>query len=192
MITRRKALYVFLSSLLGMLLLLMFHRSTFVIYEIIGDFYPAQVWLNLPYEYVVMADFFTMLLAMFIGGWYGVWLGLNWYTIVYEDKAVTRWFHGFIPHNWRDSNPKNQRAESQEQTLAKSIGSVPKRIVVTPRMESFETFRSRRPDTSWNFDDVAETPVPKVAKKAPAKKRVAKKRVAKKTTKSKTVPAETE
>lgn len=186
MITRRKALYVFLSSLLGMLLLLMFHRSVFVIYEILGDFFPQHVWLNLPWHFVTLADFFTMLIAMFIGGWYGIWLGLNWYKIVYEDRKVTRWFHGFIPHHWREGS----RDESQEATLAKSINTVPKRIVVNPRVESFESFRTRRPDTAWNFDDVADLPKPKVAKKAPAKKRVAKKRVKKstKTTKTETSP----
>ena len=181
MITRRKALYVFLSSLMGTLLLVMFHRSLFVIYELLGDFFPNQQWLNMDPFLVVTADFFTMLLAMFVGGWYGVWLGLNWYKMVYEDRGVTGMFHGFLPHHWREeTNPKKDK---QEEILSKSVGSVPKRIVVNPRVESFDTFRSRRPEAGWNFDDVDELKTSKKpARKAPAKKKVAtKKRVVKKT-----------
>ena len=87
-ITRRKALYLFLSSLLGMLLVLMFHRSAFVIFDILGDYYPASTLLNPNYYYVALADFCTMLLAMFIGGWYGIWLGLHWYKMVYENSTA--------------------------------------------------------------------------------------------------------
>lgn len=188
MITRRKALYIFLTSLMGMLLLLMFHRSVFVIYEILGNFFPDQKLLTLPWHVVVSLDFFTMILAIFIGGWYGVWLGLNWYKIVYEDRGVTRWFHGFIPHHWREGSgtTRSAKAESQEVTLAKSLSSVPKRIVVHPRIESFSTFRNSKPEQAWSFDEVA-SPISKPVKKSPAKKRVAKKRVAKKRV-SKTTP----
>lgn len=172
-ITRRKALYLFLSSLLGMILILMFHRAVFVIYDILGDFYPRLFLLNQPYYYVAAADFLTMLLAMFIGGWYGIWLGLHWYKIVYEDKDKRTWFHGFLPHHWRYKKVKDS-------PVAAAATGKPRQIIATSApSDGFQTMRANSIRPVWSFDDfksVETKPASKkrVVKKAPAKKRVRK------------------
>ncbi len=184
-ITRRKALYLFLSSLLGMLLLLMFHRAVFVIYDILGSFYPNCSWFNWSLPTIFTLDFLTMLVAMFIGGWYGVWLGLNWYHMIYEERGVTTWFHGFVPHRWRKSaGVVKDDAEAFLEAVLSKNKTAPKKIIVReavttrPRIESFQTFRTAKPEPSpaWILDELEGS-----AK--PARKRVVKKVVAKKTTK---------
>lgn len=189
-ITRRKALYIFLSSLLGMLLLLMFHRAVFVIYEILGSFYPNCTWLHISLPTLFSLDFFTMMVVVFIGGWYGVWLGLNWYHMIYEERGVTTWFHGFIPHHWRKSSPKKVSSKSEADSFLEHIMSsrtqvAPKKIIVNAKPHSSRTteFSSTRaklesmPAPSWSIDD-AEPEKP-VKKKVVRKKRVAKKTVRK-------------
>lgn len=183
-ITRRKALYLFLSSLLGMLLVLMFHRSAFVIFDILGDFFPTSTILNPNYYYVAVADFLTMLLAMFIGGWYGIWLGLHWYKMVYEDRETRSWFHGFIPHFWRTHKVKDNPS-------AAAASGVPRKLVASSYNDDvFKMIRPTNIKPVWSFDDfktvekeskLEQKPVAKkrVVKKSPAKKRVRK--VAKKT-----------
>lgn len=186
--TRRKALYLFLSSLLGILLLQMLHRSLFAIYDILGNFFPQQSWLNLDFYTLSIIDFSTVILFMFIGGWYGIWLGLHWYKQIYEDREVTSWFHGFVPHNWRSQKVRTQ----SEIALSPTQGSAPKKLVVNPKpSDGFQTFRSAMTKPIWNFDEIK--PVSKktveVTESTPAtlvqrpvvKKRVVKKRVAKKT-----------
>lgn len=183
-ITRRKALYLFLSSLLGMILVLMFHRSVFVIYEILGDFFPRQQWLNLPYYHIAVADFLTMLLAMFIGGWYGIWLGLHWYKLVYEDRRVRSWFHGFVPHTWRSHKVK----DNPSQTAATGM---PRKIVATSNSDSddvFQTMRATGIKPVWSFEDFKKVETNETPKKRVARKRTVKKRVVKKTAKKTAEP----
>ena len=185
-ITRRKALYLFLSSLLGMLLVLMFHRSAFVIFDILGDYYPASTLLNPNYYYVALADFCTMLLAMFIGGWYGIWLGLHWYKMVYEDREVRTWFHGFIPHFWRTHKVKDNPA-------AAAANGAPRKLIASSAPDDvFKMIRPTNIKPVWSFDDfktVERTDKP-LAKKRVVRK-VAKKRVVRKIVK-KTIEPEIE
>lgn len=176
-ITRKKALYLFLSSLLGMILVLMFHRSVFLIYDMLGDFFPRQQLLNLPYYYVAVADFTTLLLAMFIGGWWGIWLGLNWYKMVYEDRHVRSWFHGFLPHAWRSHKVKDSSAQA-------SATGMPRKITATSdSSDVFQTMRATGIKPVWSFEDFKNVESKTEPKKRAVKKRVVKKRV-KKSTKS--------
>ncbi|QQS23219.1 hypothetical protein IPM19_01485 [bacterium] len=171
--SKRKALYVFLTTLLGVLIFLMFHRAVFVIYDILASFYPNSPAFDIAPNILFGIDFYTMLLAVVLGGWYGVWLGLDWYKMIYEERGVTRWFHGFLPHNLRGHRSHKQNTHKP--------ASVPKQITVktsSPRVESFESFRRTAANTAWSFDDVEKAPA-KPKRKAPAKKRVAKKRVTK-------------
>jgi hypothetical protein len=175
-ITRRKALYLFLSSLLGILLLLMFHRSVFVIYELLGNFFPSIAIFHLDFRFVATMDFFTMLIAMFIGGWYGIWLGLHWYKIVYEDRATRSWFHGFVPHHFRSKKVKDN-------PTAIAASGVPKTLTATSApTDGFQTIRpSASIKSVWSFDDFnkPDTAAQEAAKKQVNKKPAAKKRVRK-------------
>ncbi len=179
--SKRKALYIFLTTILGVLMFLMLHRAIFVIYDILGSFYPASPLFSVRPSVVFGVDFITMLFAIIAGGWYGVWLGLDWYKMIYEERGVTRWFHGFLPHNLRGHH--NHKSSSAKPA------SVPKHITVksssdSPRVESFELFRRNPISSAWSFEEVTKTP-PKAKRKPAAKKRTtstAKKR----TTKTKT------
>lgn len=88
--TTRKSFYIFLSTFLGVLLFLMLDRAAFLIAFIAGaDITSVQV---LVLEYV------TSMIAVAFGAWYGIWLGLVWYTAVYEEKTtrgVYGWMRGF-------------------------------------------------------------------------------------------------
>lgn len=187
-ITRKKALYLFLSSLLGMLLVLMFHRSVFVIYEILGDLFPQYTVFQLNYWFVVIADFITMLLAIFIGGWYGIWLGLHWYKYVYEDRKARTWFHGLIPHQWRVWPEESLDNMSEKAKLP----TAPKKIVAqSSRSQLFTTVRTSNSKPVWSFEQVANTPkIGGDIKVVTAKKRVAKKRVRKVVKKDTTIESE--
>lgn len=182
--TRRKALYIFLCSILGVLLFSMFHRAVFVIYEIIGGFYPAISWLHLPFRTIAFIDFSTFLLALFIGGWYGIWIGLNWYKMIYEDRGVKTWFHGFVPHNFRKHKHHSSNSSSDldfiNSVAEKSKSKIgPKKIVVTEvpsasrRSEGFRSFRTETPTMPWDSEDTELEPK--------AAKRVVRKRTVRKT-----------
>ncbi|MEZ4180542.1 MAG: hypothetical protein R3B41_03480 [Candidatus Doudnabacteria bacterium] len=101
--TSLKALYIFLTSWLGVILVLMLHRAVFVLYELLLTFFPDIFAFGADRTIIEVLDFFTMLLAVFFGGWYGVWLGLHWFEKVYEEDGVhhNAIFYGFLPHNVR-------------------------------------------------------------------------------------------
>ena len=173
-----KALYVFLTSLLGMMLLVMLHRSLFVIYDLLGIFFPNVFIFQATAYTVQTVDFISLLSVMFIGGWYGVWLGLHWFDIVYEHNSHNKIFHALVPHNWRKSQDVKDKSVS---------AGVPKKIVHASSSRSgatsFKSYR-RQPevDTAWNFDDLAEvqTETRKPARKTVVRKPAVKKTVVKK------------
>ncbi len=178
---RRKALYLFLTSLLGMILLLMLHRSLFVIYDVMGSFFPGTPLFSLDARMVFTVDFISMLVAMFIGGWYGIWLGLDWYKMIYEERDSREWFHGFLPHNWRGYHARRDHKKSiasQKTDMSPKQINMQGPVASSRRIESFASFRAAPRDNAWSFDDVeAPKAVVKPKRKAVAKKRVVKKRV---------------
>jgi len=103
--TIKKSLYVFLCSLLGMLLFLILH-------QIIAFGYLMLLYVNYPTFGLGMSlmdwlalDYFTLIIVLMLGMWYGIWLGMYWFGIVYEDQN-----HGFVGHlikkYWPTSRPK--------------------------------------------------------------------------------------
>ena len=180
---KRKALYIFLSSMLGIMLFLMLHRSLFVIYEILSNLFPDNTVFRVDPAIYYTTDFFTMLVAMFLGGWYGVWLGLDWYKLIYEEREGRQWFHGFLPHHWRNygsGKKKSVESSSVDKTVPKHFVVKSPSIFSSPRIESFASFR-RAPkppeDTAWSFDEVASSSDVAISKrKGPTKKRTTKKK----------------
>ena len=88
--TTRKSFYIFLSTFLGVLLFLMLDRTAFLIAFIAG----ADI-TSLP---VLALEYVTSMIAIAFGAWYGIWLGLVWYTAVYEERTtqgVYGWLKGF-------------------------------------------------------------------------------------------------
>ncbi|MBL8031627.1 MAG: hypothetical protein JNK33_04875 [Candidatus Doudnabacteria bacterium] len=87
--TTRKSFYIFLSTFLGVLLFLMLDRAAFLIAFIAG----ADI-TSLP---VLALEYVTSMIAVAFGAWYGIWLGLVWYSAVYEEqttKGVYGWMRG--------------------------------------------------------------------------------------------------
>jgi hypothetical protein len=78
----KKSFYVALMGLVGMCLFFVLHRVVF---------FMAYLFISNPYSSLDMLNFwimenFTLTLALLGGIWYGVWVGLYWYKIVYEDR----------------------------------------------------------------------------------------------------------
>ncbi len=159
-----KALYLFLCSILGIILLSMLHRALFVILDLllVGDYNPFS--LGISPGIIALADFFSMLVAWFIGGWYGIVLGLDWYAIVYGPNAdkPARLFHAFMPHHWRGT-----KKVSAKMPLTERIVERLETPIKVPVAESV---------SAWGFDDLL---TPAAPKKRTATKRTT---VAKKTT----------
>lgn len=197
-----KALYVFLCSLMGMVLFAMLHRALAVIYYILLNSDFDQFSLGLTEGSLQALDFLTLLMALFLGGWYGTALGIHWYRLVYEGPFAPGLFHAVIPHHWRKARSVSRELHPQHSTASPHLNGVrrpltkeqPAKIVHMPahsrRMDSidvFETFKSmpKQPAQSWDLEDLEKQEVatkPARKPKAPAKPKA--KRVVKHKTKT--------
>jgi len=81
----KKSLYVFLSSMLGVMLFLVIHRILIFLILVFsgagGNFY-----LGFSYLGFLAIDYFTLLIVLMLGAWYGIWLGNYWFEKVYEER----------------------------------------------------------------------------------------------------------
>lgn len=166
--TTIKALYLFLCSILGMVLFGMLHRSVFVLYDLLLTVDYETYSFGMPYGAIPALDFTTMLLMLFLGGWYGIVLGLEWYALVYGPNAATPagLFHGFVPHSWR-GRKKAKTNHSRMESLNSFIAPQPAASSTTVKVPVAES-------QAWSFDDLI-TP-------QPAKKKTARKSTTRKTT----------
>jgi hypothetical protein len=89
----KKSLYLYLSSLLGMLLFLLVHRIVvFLVFVWASSAGSLITWDK--YLLFMGLDYFTLILFLMLGSWYGIWLGMYWYKRVYEEEN----FGGFFSH----------------------------------------------------------------------------------------------
>jgi hypothetical protein len=101
----KKALYVYLCSFLGVLLFLIIHRSLFFFFYFLLDIDYTSFSFGFDTLQVQAFDMATLIISLFLGGWYGVWLGMNWYDLVYGSGhtgwlyASKYWWKGFMPHH---------------------------------------------------------------------------------------------
>lgn len=169
-----KALYLFLCSILGMVLFAMLHRAVFVLYDVILILDYDTYSFGMSQAMILAVDFFTMLGALFFGGWYGTLLGIDWYSSVYGVNAESKagLFHGIVPHNWR--KPSKKQPELVMPNPAVTKVAVKSSVKATPKSPIAST-------STWDFDDFLKaTPEPKkrVAAKKPAVKKVVRKTTA--------------
>lgn len=160
-----KALYLFLCAILGMILFVMLHRAIFVLYDILVAFNYTFAF-GLSSSAILIIDFLTLLLALFLGGWYGTMLGIEWYAMVYGPNSEVKpgLFHGFLPHNWRGKKGiRKQVGKISATSAAPSIAASSTTSVKVPVLET-----PKAAVREWSFDDLI-TPKPAV-KKAVAKK----------------------
>ncbi len=142
----KKSLYVFLCSLLGVMLFLVLHQILAFAYLVLIT-YDYSFTFGLSFYELMALDYVTLILTLFFGAWYGIWLGEYWYEEVYEGTHP-----GFIGHlfrhYWPTKHPKynlkskiiavEQKLESDLWELedlankvetGKKVSSVRKRVV---------------------------------------------------------------
>ena len=90
----KKSLYVFLCCIMGALLFLILHRILVFSYLALLNYDYDMFNFGLSYFNFLVWDYFTLILALLAGGWYGVWLGIYWYEAVYQESDHA----GFIGH----------------------------------------------------------------------------------------------
>src|SRR6185369_1300313 len=105
----KKSLYVFMTSLLGVLLFLILHRIVvfFYLFSIAGGY----IGTSFNYIQFIALDYFTITITMLLGAWYGTWLGLYWYGKVYEEGSHM----GFIHHLASNYFPRKSHINYQSQ-----------------------------------------------------------------------------
>ncbi len=87
----KKSLYVFLCSLLGMLILLTLLHAIIFLYLSVITAFGTNDSLSIDLYSLNASVWF---ISVFLGGWWGVWLGLGWYKMVYEDAKHKGFVHG--------------------------------------------------------------------------------------------------
>jgi hypothetical protein len=96
----KKSFYVFLSSLLGVLLFLVLHRIIVFLYVLLLSFDYGAFGFGMSYIELLALDYLTLTLALFGGMWYGTWLGIHWYEKVYEEYSHKGVVHHIASSWW--------------------------------------------------------------------------------------------
>jgi len=174
-----KAFYILLCALLGLMLFVVTQRAVSLIYYLLLNTNFKSYSFGLDYYQLSWLNFWTIIAAAFFGLWYGIWLGLHWYEMVYEEGTGGLWQH--FKQHW----PK--RESSGQPKAAQSTGAAVKpastSVTIKPTVRSSDT-----PAQHWDLDDllkkddVIEAAVHAVSKpkpkKAPAKRKAAAKKSA--------------
>jgi hypothetical protein len=167
-----KALYILLCAILGALLFVVIQHALALIYFVLvsANYQTYSFGLN---EYQLSwINFLTVLGAVFFGFWYGIWLGLHWHDIVYE-QGRGGLIHGFVRH-WLPRGEDSAKvapsspAEPGVTTIKPTI-----RTVNAPPVKLTDRLQAE----SWDFDELKKDEPPAVMKtvvkskpvKAPAK-----------------------
>lgn len=145
----KKSLYVFLSSLLGILLFVTIQRALSLIGLLLLNVDYATYSLGTTPLQVHAWNITTLILAIFFGGWYGIWLGLHWYKIVYEHGSGGL-FHGLAGRFFHDD----------EQPVIKQVVHHPKlepEKIVKPQTHhsrSLDAIEENSSQSRWEFDEL--------------------------------------
>ncbi len=140
----KKSLYILLCSLMGALLFLILHRIVVFVYLGLLDYNYSAFSLNLSYIEFLALDYFTLILALLGGMWYGIWVGVFWYESIYQHNT----HGGFVDHLIVRFWPSKAEASS----LKSRISAASKKVE----------------DDVWNLEDLAKdavSPTPVSVKK---------------------------
>ncbi len=147
-----KSFYLFLCSILGVMLFVIIQRAVGLIYLLLLTLNYQQFNFGLSMLDLWVLNYLTYVAAVLFGAWYGIWLGLHWYRIVYEEGKGGL-FHGFKLTWSRGSSTASQA--SKPPTAA--AGSAPASVTVKPvRRVEQRTFAGapKAAESSWEFDDL--------------------------------------
>src|SRR6185503_1491686 len=92
--TSKKALYLLLCGLLGLILFVTIQQAAMLMLILLLVNQVGALDAGLQSQ-ITMFDSVSYILAMFFGAWYGIWLGIHWYAIVYE-AGRRGLFHAFL------------------------------------------------------------------------------------------------
>jgi hypothetical protein len=183
-----KAFYVMLCAILGVMLFVVIQRAFSLIYYLLLNTNFKTYSFGLDYYQLSWINFLSMLAAVFFGLWYGVWLGLHWYDMVYEEGSGGVWQH--IKQHW----PRREELVKQKPAPVAQPGSLiqaPASVTIKPTLRTSDIspkLSHKSAAEGWDLDDllkkdaVIEAAVqavtkPKVKKPA-AKRKVAPKKPA--------------
>jgi len=116
-----------------------------------------------PEFYLLFSAFsyFSLVIVLMLGSWYGIWLGMYWYQKVYEEGSY-KGFAGHIGSSLRQSSPVNNKIEVKLKTAKQTLEE---------GMKEFEELAEQ-----WPPAIISE----KTVKPVVVKKRVVRKRAVKK------------
>lgn len=204
-----KALYLFLCAILGMVLFVMLQRAILFLYNLL-IFVDSTYAFGMSSATILGLDFFTLLLALFLGGWYGTMMGIDWYAMIYGPNAEVQagLFHGFLPHNWRGKKSRKASSKSHQSAPARptklsaamsAVAAAPAAISTTVKVPVQEAVKEaakvihREAVREWSFDDLIAPSAPKpAAKKKPAVRKTVAKKTTRKPAVKKAKPEKTE
>lgn len=204
-----KALYLFLCAILGMVLFIMLQRAILFLYNLL-IFVDSTYAFGMSSAAILGIDFFTLLLALFFGGWYGTMMGIDWYAMVYGPNAEVQagLFHGFLPHHWRGKKAHKTTSKSHQSVPARptklsaamsAVAAAPAAISTTVKVPVQEAVKEaakvihREAVREWSFDDLIAPSTPKpVAKKKTVVRKTAAKKTTRKPAAKKVKPEKTE
>ncbi len=141
----KKSLYVFLCSLLGMLLFLILHRLLVIGYFSVTSNNLMQTLTADPILELAL-EYLSLFFAVLAGSWYGIWLGLGWYTWVYESENCRQ---GLVEHivktYWPSKTVKHdlhEKVKNLSEHLAVSVASK-KTVGVKPKISKPKAIKKK-------------------------------------------------
>jgi len=99
-----KPLYIFLAALLGSLLFLTLHRV--IIFLFLYLVATGYINTSLNYREFLVIEYFTLIISLMLGAWYGIWLGLSWFSKVYEERTHAGFINHLNNHVFADNSEK--------------------------------------------------------------------------------------
>ncbi len=159
-----KSFYLFMCAILGALLFSVLQRALTLIYLLLLNSDSARFSFGLSDDTLIIINYSTLIMAIIFGFWYGIWLGLYWYKVVYEDGHGGL-FHGFKGHWLHQEGIKSKPGASSSpiQPMTKTKPNIVTAPVVTaapaPQSKTIKPVARtssdpRDPLGAWDLDDL--------------------------------------
>ena len=157
--TSQKSFYLFLCAILGVLLFTIIHRAILLGLIILANNSSNANFYNLNTIDFLSINYGSLIIFVLAGAWYGIWLGLHWYRIVYEDGkgGILRRFTGRPMNNNLHAmkmpvaiHPKKGEYRKEPTKTLKSnvLESKQESTSLEPRTQIFSTDMKLQPRTN--------------------------------------------
>lgn len=156
----RRSAYLFLSAMLGLLMFFILHRIVVFFYLFFATLGDTQF----EYYHFLVWDYSTLILVLFLGIFYGLWLGKYWYAAVYYEKLhgglldyVNTWL-------WGQKIPQERVFQKKLETVSERL----ERNLADLENLSMQTSVNTQVKPKIQVRRAPLTPEPKPAPPAPA------------------------